>query len=75
MWRDSPGVTLITADDIWCFFCDPQKRQTYEWKSSSPPGSIKFLVGRGKRKVYAAILFLTAWALSVMSSPLKLNCE
>jgi hypothetical protein len=40
VWRDSPGVTLITADDTWCFFCDPQiKRQTYEWKSSPPSRS------------------------------------
>lgn len=58
VWRDTPGVTVITADDTWCLFCDPQtKRQTYEWKSSSPPRSKKFLVDRGKRKVYASIFF------------------
>jgi len=58
VWCDSPGVTLITADGTWCLFFDPQtKWQTYEWKSSSPSRSKKFIFDRDKRKGYTGSFF------------------
>jgi len=49
---------IITGDERWCFFYDPQTiQQSSEWKSLSPRRSKSFRVERGKGKVMFIFYF------------------
>jgi hypothetical protein len=71
--KDKSHNNIITEDETWYFLYDPQtKQQSPEWTSSSSQ-SKNFQGNWAKRKGYVRGFFLTARALSIMSSYMKVK--